>query len=111
MELAHPVVEVLAQPVAVAHELAQRLGGRVVQPGGRRALLEGEPREAGRVDGVGLGPLEPGLLEAPRGERVDQRHVVPGRDQRGEEVLPVVPGRLHDDRAPAAARAPRSSAA
>jgi hypothetical protein len=38
VELAHPVVEVLAQPVAVAHELAQGLGARVVQLGGRGAL-------------------------------------------------------------------------
>ncbi|HEV2874762.1 MAG TPA: hypothetical protein VGW14_06400 [Thermoleophilaceae bacterium] len=97
MELAHPVVEVLAQPVAVADELAQGLGLGVVQPRGHRALLEGKPREARRVDGVGLGPLQPGLLEAARGKGVDQRHVMPGRDQRGEEVLPIVPGRLHDD--------------
>ena len=97
MELAHPVVEVLAQPVAVAHELAQRLGGFVVQPGGRGALLEAEPGQAGRVDRVGLGPLQLGLLEAPRGQRIDQRHLVPGGDERGVEVLPVMPGRLHDD--------------
>ena len=58
VELAHAVVEILAQPVAVPDQLAQGLGDRVVQVGGRRALLEGEAGEAGGVDGVGLGPLE-----------------------------------------------------
>ena len=97
MQLAHPVVEVLAQPVAVADELAQALGRRVVQPGGRGTLLEGEPREALGVDRVGLGALEARVLEAPGGERVQERHVMPGDGQHGEEVLPVVPGRLHGD--------------
>ena len=42
MQLAHPVVEVLPQPVAMADQLAQVLGRLVVQPGGRGALLEAE---------------------------------------------------------------------
>jgi hypothetical protein len=64
VQLTHPVVEVLAQPVAVADELAQALGGLVVQPGGDGALLEGEAGEPLGVDRVGLGALEARILEA-----------------------------------------------
>jgi hypothetical protein len=46
MQLAHAVVEVLAQPVAVADQFAQALGDLVVHPGRRRALLEAETGEA-----------------------------------------------------------------
>ena len=42
MELAHPVVEVLAQPVAVADQLAQAFGGLVMQMGKGWALLISE---------------------------------------------------------------------
>ena len=110
VQLAHPVVEVLAQPVAVADELAQ--GSR--RP--RRAA--GWARGASRRRG-GRGPSASMASVLVRSrlaswkrravKRVDERHVVPGRGQHGEEVLPVVPGRLHDDRAPAAARAPRAA--
>ena len=40
MQLADPVAEILPQPVAMADELAQALGGLVVQPGWCGALLE-----------------------------------------------------------------------
>ena len=63
MQMAHPVVEVLPRPVAVADELAQALGF-VVQPGGRRTLLEGEAGQPLGVDCVGLGALEARVLEA-----------------------------------------------
>ena len=97
MQLADAVVEVLAQPVAMADQLAQGLGDLVVQMGGFGALLEGEAGEAVGVDGVGLGALEAAVLEAPGDERVEQRDLVPGGGQHGEQVLPVMAGGLHDD--------------
>ncbi len=97
MQLADAVVEVLAQPVAVADQLAQALGDLIVQPGRRGALFEAEAGEAVGVDGVGLGAFEAAVLEAPCNERIEQRHLMPGGGQRREQVLPVVPGRFHDD--------------
>ncbi len=97
VQLADAVVEILAQPVAVADQLAQSLGDLVVQVGGGRALLEGQAGEAGGIDGVGLGAFEAGLLEAAGDQRVEERHVMAGRGEHGEEVFPVMAGRLHDD--------------
>lgn len=72
MELADAVVEVLAQPVAVADHLAQALGDLVVQPGRRGALFEAEAGEPVGVDGVGFGAFEAAVLEAPCNERVEE---------------------------------------
>ena len=95
--MADAVVEVLAQPVAVADQLTQALGDLVVQPGRRGAFLEAETGEAAGVDGVGLGAFEAAVLEASGDERVEQRDLVPGGGQYNEQVLPVVSGRFHDD--------------
>jgi hypothetical protein len=67
-----PRGERLAQPVTVAHELARALGGRIVQPGGRRALLEGQTGEALGVDRVDLGALEPASWERPTVNRLSR---------------------------------------
>ena len=64
MQLAHAVVEVLAQPVAVADQFAQALGDLVVQPGRRGAFFEAETGEAMGVNDVGLGAFEAAVLEA-----------------------------------------------
>ena len=58
MQLAHAVVEVVAQPVAVADQFTQALGDLVVQLGRRGALFEAETGEAMGIDGVGLGAFE-----------------------------------------------------
>lgn len=97
MQLTHPVIQVLAQPVAVADQLAQALGDLVVQPGRRGALFEAETGEAMGVDGVGLGAFKAAVLKALGDERIEQRDLVAGGGQYGGQVLPVVPGRLHDD--------------
>jgi hypothetical protein len=97
VELADPVVEVLADAVAVADQLAQRLGDFVVRLGGLGALLEGEAGDARGADRVRLGALEGAVLEAAGLERVEQGHVVAGGHQGGVEVLPVVPRGLHGD--------------
>ena len=89
MQLAHPVVEVLPQPVAVAHELAQGLGGCIVQPRGHGALLEAEPGQRRCVDRVGLGAFELRFLETPCDDRIEQDHVMASRGERRVEVLPV----------------------
>ena len=72
MELAHPVAEVLAQPVAMTHQLAQLLGGGRRQPGRGRALLAAEASEPQRIDGVGPGAFQVLALEAMAAQRVDQ---------------------------------------
>ena len=97
MQLADPIVEILPQPVAMADQLAQNLGRLVVHPGWCGPLLECQTREAGGVDRVCLGVFETGILQAPGEQWVEQRDLVPGRGQRGEQVLPVVSGRFHGD--------------
>ena len=64
VQLAHAVVEILAQPVTMAHQLTQRLGDLVMQLGGLRPLFEGEAGEALGVDSIRLGTLEAAVLEA-----------------------------------------------
>jgi hypothetical protein len=54
VQLADAVVEILADAIAVPHQLAERLGGLVVQPDGGGPLLEGEVGETLGVDGVGF---------------------------------------------------------
>jgi hypothetical protein len=95
MELAHTVAEVLAQAIAELDELAQFLRRSVGQPAGGRPLLRGEARNPHRIDRIGLGPLQVLPGEAPRPQRVQQRDGEAGRDQRGEQILPVMTGRLH----------------
>jgi hypothetical protein len=97
VQLADPVVEVPADPVAVHDELAQGLVGAAGQARRPRPLLERQPGEAPGVDGVGLGALQARLLEAAGEQRVEQRDMVARRCQDGEQVLPVVAGRLHGD--------------
>lgn len=104
VELADAVIEALAGPVAVADQFAQVLGDLVVRVGGRRAFLEGEAGRTWGVDGVGLGALEAGLLQAAGNERVDQRALVAGSAEHGEEVLPGVAGGLEDDEGPRGAK-------
>ena len=58
MELTHPVVEVLPDPVAMADQLAQLLAGDLVVQGGGGPLLHAEAGEADRVDTVGFGAVE-----------------------------------------------------
>ena len=97
MQLSNAVVEVLAQPVAVADQFAQAVGNLVVQVGGFRAFFEGEASEALCVDGVGFGALQICVLKAPGDKGIEQRDIVPGSGEDGEQVLPIVPGRLHRD--------------
>ena len=95
MQLPNAVPEVLHEPVPQPDELAQLQGRPVGQPGRHRPLLSREASDAGRVDGVGLGPLEILAGEAARPQRVEQGHGEACRRERGEEVLPVVAGGLH----------------
>ena len=97
VQLPHPVPKVLAQPIAEPHQLAQFLRRSIGQPAGWRPLLRGEPRDPHRIDRIGLSPLQVLAREAPRPQRVQQRHGEAGRDQRGEQILPVMAGRLHGD--------------
>lgn len=97
MELAHAVVEVLPDAVAMADQLAQRLSRGIVQLRGLGTLLKGEAGNAGGVDRIGLGALQRAVLEAPGLERVEQDNAVPGGHKGGVEVLPVMARRLHGD--------------
>ena len=95
MELTDTVAEVGDQAVAMADQFAQLVGGGIRQPGRGRPLLGAETGNAERVDGVGLGALQILAGEAPGAQRIEQRHRVAVRRQRGEQVAPVMPGRLH----------------
>jgi hypothetical protein len=97
VQLPHTVTEVLAQPIAEPDELTQFLRRAIGQTAGRRPFLRGEARDPHRIDGVGLGPLQVLTGEAARPQRVQQRDGEAGRDQRGEQILPVMAGRLHGD--------------
>jgi hypothetical protein len=97
VRLPHPIPEVLPQPIAEAHELAQFLRRAIGQPAGRWALLRGEARDPHRIDRVALGALQVLAGRAARPQRVHQRDREAARHQRGEEILPVVAGRLHGD--------------
>ena len=97
MQLAHAIAEVLQQPLAQVHQLAQLLGYGVGNASARRPFLRCEPGDAKRVDGVGLGALEILGGEAMGAQRIDQGHGKTSRGQRGEEVLPVMTGGLHGD--------------
>lgn len=83
---------------------------RTVRRTGRAKALPDPYWPAKVIDGVGLGALEAAVLEAARHEGVEQDDVVPGRGQRGEQVLAIVTGRLRDEpdgrrtRAPSGAR-------
>lgn len=68
-----------------------------VQLRGRGTLPEDQPGKPLGIDRVSLGPLEARVLEAPGGERNEQGDVMPGGGQDREEVLPVMPRRLHGD--------------
>lgn len=63
VEPAHAVVEILPDAVALVDEPTQCFGSVVLQPGRGGALLESQARQALRVDGVGLGTLQAGVLE------------------------------------------------
>ena len=84
MELAHSVVEVLPEAVAVADQLAECLGDLIVQTSGSRPFLESQAREALSVYRVGLGALEASVLKAAGQERIQQGDVMPSRGQCGE---------------------------
>ena len=95
MELTDTVAEVGDQAVTMADQFAQFVGGGIRQPGRGRPLLGAETGNAQRVDGVGLGALQIFAGEAPGPQRIEQRHRVAVRRQRGEQVAPVMSGRLH----------------
>src|SRR4029450_4139637 len=97
VELAHTVAEVLAPAVAKPDELAQFFRRSIRQPTGRWTLLGGEARDPHRIDRIGLGPVQTPPGEAAPPHRVQQADGKTSRDQRGEEILPVMARRLHGD--------------
>src|SRR5581483_6145159 len=97
VERADAVAQILYRPQPQAHQLAQLGEQRVGQARRSGALLEGEAGDAQRVDRVGRGPLQLLLGVAGGAQRVDERDRVAARDECGEEVAPVVAGRLHRD--------------
>jgi hypothetical protein len=86
VELADAVVELLAQPVAMAEQFAHRLGDLVMRMGGCRAPCEGGAGEAGGVGGIGLGALGAGPLEMAGDRRVHECRLVASGGEHGEEV-------------------------
>ena len=97
VELADAVVEVLPDTVAMADQLAHRLGRGIVQLRRLGPLLEGETGDARGVDRVGLGALQRAVLEAAGLERIEQGDVMAGGGENGVEVLPVMARRFHGD--------------
>ena len=97
MQLADAIPEVLDQAVPEPDELAELLGRGVGELGGRWALLGPEAGQAEGIDGIGLRPLQVLAGEPMRAQWIDQRHGDAVGGQGGEQVLPVVAGRLHDD--------------
>jgi hypothetical protein len=95
VQLPHPIPEVLAQPIAEPDELPQFLDRAIGQPAGRRPFLRREARDPHRIDRVGLRALQVLAGEAACPQRVQQCDGEAGRDQRGEQILPVMAGRLH----------------
>ena len=79
----------------MADQFAQLVGGDIRQPGHGRALLGAEAGNAQHVDGIGLGALQILAGKAAGAQRIEQRDRVAARRQRGEQVAPVMPGRLH----------------
>ena len=72
LQLAHPVAEVLPDPVRWRTS-SRRLSEASSCSRGGAGRFSSQPRETGCVDCVGLRPLKAGVLEAPRREWVQQR--------------------------------------
>src|SRR3984893_12811719 len=98
MKLAHAVAEVLQQPVAQAHHLAQFVEAFLGHLAGRRMFLSREARDAERIDRIGLGAFQFFLGEASRTHRVDQRHRETLGHQISKQIAPVVSRCFHGDR-------------
>ncbi len=96
MELADAIAEVLDQTISQPDEFAQLLGRAVGQAAGRRPLLSPKAGQAEGIDGIRLGALQIFLRKAMGPQRVDQGDRDALGCQRGEDILPVVAGGLHD---------------
>jgi hypothetical protein len=97
VKLAHPVAEVLQQPVAQAHHLAQFVEAFLGHLAGRRMFLSREARDAERIDRIGLGAFQFFLGEASSTHRVDQRHRETLGHQIRKQIAPVVSRCFHGD--------------
>ena len=97
VQLAQAVADVLHQTIAQPDQLTQLLCGAVGQPRRGGAFLGGEARDAAGVDGVGLGARELLVGKPPRAQRIEQGDGEAARHQHGEEILPVMAGRLQGD--------------
>src|SRR5713226_9062301 len=80
---------------AQVDELTQLLSGLMRQLRCFRSLLCSEPGDAERVHVISLGALQFLLSEAPSTYWVEQRNSEAVCRERGEQVPPVVTGRLH----------------
>jgi len=97
MELPDAVTKILHQAVAQADELTKLQGHFFGHRRDVGSLLLREPSDPERVERVGLRPTH-FLLGKPRGaHRIEQGDSESEPCQPGEEVLPVVPRRLHRD--------------
>src|SRR3984893_9349097 len=97
MKLAHAVAEVLQQPVAQAHHLAQFVEAFLGHLAGRRMFLSREARDAERIDRIGLGAFQFFLGEASGTQRVEQRHRKTLGHQISKQIAPVVSRCFHGD--------------
>jgi hypothetical protein len=97
VQLPGPVTEVLQEARAQPNELAQIARGHGGENGDRWPLLLPEASQANGIDRVGLRAHQVVLGKPPGTQRIDKGDREPLRGQRREQVLPVVPGRLHHD--------------
>src|SRR5207247_3577309 len=97
MELPRAVAKILEEAGPQTDELAKIPRGDIREQRGRRPLLSTETCQPESIDRVRLGPDQVLLGKAPSTQRLNEGNRKALRGEHREQILPVMPGRLHDD--------------
>lgn len=96
MELPRAVGGVLAQPIAIAHQLVQLLEGMAAEQGRYRLLHTAEADQPQGVYSIGFGADQISSLTMMGTRKIDQRHFLTTGALNCEQVPPVMSGRFRD---------------